>query len=149
MKQVSEIMSRKVVTISLSDAVITAARIMSENKIGGLIVVNNQEAVGVITESDLVRKVLLKNLDPIRIKVSDLLDRRLISIGSNASFYDAANLMVKNRIRRLPVVENGKLVGIVTAVDLAKQIANYSENPNITDIVNYWFEREEKRKKTS
>ncbi len=146
MIQVSDVMSRNVVTIGLSKVVLDAARIMTEKKIGGLIVVNKQKPMGVVTESDLVRNVLAKNLDPTKIKVSDLLDRELISIKPNATLQDAVNLMVKNSIRRLPVIQDGKLIGIVTILDLAKQMTDYPQKANLADIVNYWFKREENRK---
>lgn len=151
MIQVSEIMSRNVLTIDLSETVINAAKIMAEKKRGGLVVVDKHKPVGVITESDLVRKVISKNLDSNQMKVSDLLDRELISISPNVTLYDAANLMVKNKIRRLPVIQDGKLIGIVTILDLAKHIANYprktnQQKANLTEIVNYWFKREETRK---
>ena len=151
MIQVSEIMSRNVLTIDLSEKVINAAKIMAEKKIGGLVVVDKYKPVGVITESDLVRKVLSKNLDSSQVKVSDLLDRELISIATNVTLYDAANLMVKNKIRRLPVIQDGKLIGVVTILDLAKHIANYPQKTNLqkanlTEIVNYWFKREETRR---
>ena len=147
MGQISDIMTRDVVTISQSDKVIKAVKIMTKKRIGGLVVLNNRKPVGIVTESDLVRKVLSKNINPGKINVSDILTRRLISIKPNSTFYNATKLMVKNKIRRLPVIRDGELIGIVTAVDLVKQCANYTKEANLKDIVNYWFKKEETREK--
>ena len=147
MSQIANIMTKNVVTISQSDKVIKAVKIMTKKRIGGVVVLNNKKPVGMVTESDLVRKVLSKNINPGKINVSDILTRRLVFITPNSTFYNATKLMVKNKIKRLPVISNSKLIGIVTTVDLVKQCANYTKEANLKAIVNYWFKKEEAREK--
>jgi len=87
---------------------------------GCLVVINSGKLVGILTERDLVQKVLAVGKNPKETPVSKIMSEPVITVNSDASISDAAKLMVKNRIRRLPVVEGSKIVGILTASDFAK-----------------------------
>ena len=81
------------------------------------------KAAGILTERDLVRKVLANNLNPIQTKVSEIMLKPLLSANPDISIGEAARIVVDNRIRRLPIVDEDRLVRIITAVDLARYLA--------------------------
>lgn len=123
MPKVKDVMMKKVVTIKPSDTILTASVKMAENSIGALIIVENERPVGIITERDIVRKVIVVKKDPKTTKVSEIMSKPLFTTYPDEDIKDAAKTMFINEVRRLPVVENGKLVGILTATDLAKDLA--------------------------
>jgi len=122
--KVKDVMSEKVVTIEEDTTVSEAAKIMSENKIGCLIISKDKKVVGIVTERDLVRRVLAEKLDPEKTNVSQVMSKPVIVIKDTVTIEDAVAVMAKNGVRRLPVInEEYVLVGIVTATDLAKALA--------------------------
>ena len=90
-------------------------------------VVDNGKPVGIITERDLVRRVIAENKNPATTKIGDIMSDPLISVGPEATVSNIATIMYKNGIRRLPVIEEGRLLGIVTATDLARTMQRESE----------------------
>jgi len=121
-KLVRDIMMRKVIMIGPQKTVLEASKIMSKMGIGSLLVKRNNKAVGIITERDVVRRVVSKNLNPAGITVEKVMSKPLITVNPDATVFEAARLMAQNRIRRLPVVQGADLVGIVTSTDLAKYL---------------------------
>jgi len=112
-------MSSPVITISPTATVSEAVRIMADKRIGSLIVTENEEIKGIFTERDLISKVLAKGLNPEKTTISEVMTPApLVTITPDAEIAEAALLMIRKKIRRLPVIENGKLVGIITAADL-------------------------------
>jgi signal-transduction protein with cAMP-binding, CBS, and nucleotidyltransferase domain len=91
---------------------------MTKFKIGSLIVKNNSEPEGLITESDIIRKVVSMDLKASEITIDKIMTKNLISIYPGSELNEAARVMAKNNIRRLPVVNNGSLVGILTSTDV-------------------------------
>ena len=110
--KVSQIMKKAYVVdenISLKEA----ARIMSNKKIGGLIVLKGDKISGIITERNIINN--LRDLDS---KVSKFMSKRVISISPDDEVDTAAKLMTQNKIKRLPVIDNGKLIGLVRITDV-------------------------------
>jgi len=143
--ELAKIMSSELVTINPENTLYEAARIMGEKRIGSLIVMKYETAVGIITERDLLREVVEKDIalekdwlaGGVSIKeekVEVAMSYPLISISIKASIKDAAQRMIENRIRRLPVREHGKVVGILTAADLIRCLPESSES------MQPWFE---------
>lgn len=124
---VKSIMTTNVVTVHSSEKILDAAKIMSEKKIGCLVVLENGRAAGIITERDILRRVVAKSLDPTKVSVVEIMSKPLITVSPDDSVRDAARIMVKNKIRRLPVVEGLRLIGIVTSTDLAKYLIGYRD----------------------
>jgi CBS domain-containing protein len=118
---VGDIMSKEVATTSPDTTMIEAARAMGEAHIGSLIVLQNKEPVGIITERDLLSRVIAQGLDPEKIMVGDVMSSPLASISPLATIKEAAKTM-NNRKGKLVVFEHAKLVGIVTASDLIKSL---------------------------
>ncbi|HEY9205175.1 MAG TPA: CBS domain-containing protein [Candidatus Methanoperedens sp.] len=115
---VREIMTRDVATVDIKSEVPKLAKKMLELDVGSVIITDKDKPVGIVTERDIVRKIISKNLKPGNISIKDLMTTPLITIPVTEDVTDAMQRMVKMQIRRLPVVENARLVGIVTDIDL-------------------------------
>jgi len=115
---VRDVMTRPVITIDADIDVLTAAKRMALANVGCLIVVAGEKPIGILTERDLVKKIVAKASDPQAVKVGDVMSSPLVTISSEASLRDAASLMLKSCVKRLPVTSNGRLVGIITDTDL-------------------------------
>ena len=129
---VREIMSKDVVTISPSENMLKASRLMGEKHIGSLIVLQDNEPIGIVTERDLLSRVLAKGLDPNEISVGAVMSAPLISISPISTIKDAAKMM-NNKKGRLAVFEHTDIIGIVTASDLIKSLPLVSETRTEVD----------------
>jgi CBS domain-containing protein len=134
MATVKDLMTKKALTIDSQKTVLEAAQLMSLKEVGDVIVVDNEMPIGIVTERDLVRRVLAreKGLDT---KVSDVMSKPLITIGPDASIKEAARKMVKNRIRRLPVLKTHKLVGIIVVSDFARHLGKKTLTEGILEAI--------------
>ena len=125
---VEDIMSKKVVTIDYSATVKVAARMMAQRKVSCLVVLQGNSALGIVTERDLVRKILAAGVDPSKVLISDVMSTPLVSIVAGSTVLEAAEKMSEYLIRRLVVVdEGGGVVGLITAGDIAKLMARRKE----------------------
>ena len=113
-------MTRHPVKIGANESVIKAARKMIKEDVGSLLIVEKNRLVGILTEKDILQKVIALGKDVRKIKVKDIMTKNIISINSNTDLYDIAKLINEKGIRRLPVIDNNKLKGIVTEKDLLK-----------------------------
>jgi CBS domain-containing protein len=130
---VKEIMTRDAATIEIKSDVPVLAAKMLELDVGSLIVTDKNRPVGIVTERDIVRKIVSRNIKPKEISIKELMTTPLITIPATEDVTEAMRKMMKMQIRRLPVVEGGKLVGIVTDIDL---IAVSAEMGNIfSDLI--------------
>lgn len=114
---IGEMMTRQVVTVAPDDEVERAVRSMLDNDIGSVIVARDRTAVGVFTERDLTRRIL-DDPDLLSRPVGDVMSSPVISAPSSAEVVEVFSLMDERRVRRVPVVDDGELVGIVTERDL-------------------------------
>ena len=114
-------MIANVITIDAQESVLYAAKLMYQQDVGDLVVMENVVAKGIVTERDLVRRIIAqkKSLDT---RVSEIMSSPLITIDEEGSLRDAARMMVKYRIRRLPVTKKDVLVGIIAASDFARHV---------------------------
>ncbi len=115
---VGEIMTANIITCDLNDSIVSVAKKMAEHKIGFIVVVSNGKPVGVMSEGDLIREVLSKELDPKKVKAKQIYKSPVITISPNKSLLDASKLMAKNNIRRLIVMDKGKMVGVISSRDI-------------------------------
>jgi CBS domain-containing protein len=121
---VEDIMSSKVVTVDRNATVRAAASQMAQRKCSCLVVLQGSAAIGIVTERDLVRKILAADVDPSKVLISDVMSTPLVAISSSSSVLEAAEKMSDYLIRRLAVVDGrGALVGIITAGDIARLLA--------------------------
>ena len=134
MPSVKDLMKKDVVTISLHETILDAATLMSEKRIGCLVVMEDDVPFGIVTERDFIRRALAKKL-PLDVKISEIVSKPLITIDPKSSLKDAARLMLKNKIRRLPVVKDTELIGIVVASDFARQLSKKTITEEILDAL--------------
>ena len=99
-----------------------ALRIMAQRNIGALLVVKDSELVGIFSERDYARKVVLDGRSSRKVAVSEIMTREVVTVGPEQSIEECMTLMTSERIRHLPVIDNGKLAGIVSIGDLVKEI---------------------------
>lgn len=131
-KRVTEIMTETPVdTIEGGLMVAFAANVMKERARGSLVVVEDGKPIGIVTERDMVRRVLAEDRSPSATKVSDIVSKPIISVGPEATICSAANVMYKYGIRRLPIIEEGTLFGIVTTTDLARLMRRETEKDDV------------------
>jgi CBS domain-containing protein len=98
--------------------VFEAVRLMDEYKVGALMVVDGEQLVGIISERDYTRKVVLKDRSSKTTPVSDIMVRELVQIGPDASLEECMAVMGQNRVRHLPITDEGKILGVITSTDL-------------------------------
>jgi CBS domain-containing protein len=115
--QVSDIMQREVVTVSTQDTFAHAARILQEHRISSVVVLDGERPAGIVTERDLVN-VVATGADPTTLTVARQLSADLSTADPKTDIADAARLMADRQIRHLPVLDRGKLVGIISIRDL-------------------------------
>ena len=117
---VKEIMVEKVISIRADATVKEAVKLMNEYEIGCLIVAEKREAVGIITERDVLKRVISKSKDPEVTKVSEIMSKPLIVGGPDMYVEDAARIMFKRKIKKLPIRKDEQLVGLITLSDIAR-----------------------------
>jgi len=115
-----DVMVEKVITTKTEATVEDAIKLMNKHEIGCLVIVENGRPVGIITERDLLKRVLSKSKELRNMKVMEIMSKPLISIGPNMEIEEAAKLMYKKKIKKLPIVERGKLLGLVTLTDILR-----------------------------
>ncbi|RMF06878.1 CBS domain-containing protein [Candidatus Woesearchaeota archaeon] len=120
MKKVRDFMSTSVHAIEVGSSVHDAALLMADKSISCLIVTKNGEPEGIITERDLIRKILAKGRSMKGTKVEDIMTSPLITVDPEDDLGHVSLLMKEKGIRRLPVMSEGKLIGIVTQTDVVK-----------------------------
>jgi CBS domain-containing protein len=119
--EVQKIMSAKPISISGEESAAVAARLLARHNIGALPVCSREGKLrGIVTDRDIVLRCIAPGEDPKHTPVSDIMTRRLVWVDSRDSCDTAARLMASRQIRRLPVQEDGRLVGMVSLGDLAK-----------------------------
>ncbi|MCB0718106.1 MAG: CBS domain-containing protein [Bacteroidetes bacterium] len=109
-------------SVSPSASVLDAIRLMAEKGIGALVVANGDQLLGVISERDYARQVILKGRASNSTQVSEIMSSPVHTVGPDDSVQECLALMTQKRIRHLPVVEHGRLAGVVSIGDLVRVI---------------------------
>ena len=114
-------MTKNPVTISPDETITICARKMLSKNIGGIIIKdNNGKLEGIVTEKDIVEQAVGKELNIKKTKVKDIMTTGMITISPDADLMDAINLMKREDVRRVPVIKNNKVVGLLTQKDILK-----------------------------
>jgi CBS domain-containing protein len=114
---VKDVMHKNVVVAKADVTIKEASKVMTQYKIGSLIVLKDDKIVGIMTESDIVKSVS-KDLDLDSTVLEEVMSKKIVTIDPEKTIEDAVDLMVKNKIKKVPVVEQGKIKGIITASDI-------------------------------
>ena len=120
-------MKREVKWVNATNTICDVAKTMSENHIGSVVVCDeNQEVTGIVTDRDIILRSIACDKDYKQTPVSDIMSTRVVTVTADSELGEVVNKMTQNQIRRIPVTENNKLVGIISLGDLAwsKDVSN-------------------------
>jgi CBS domain-containing protein len=135
MQRVREVMTENPVALPKDASIVEAARLMRERGIGDVIVTDGDRAEGIVTDRDIVVRAVAEGTDPSQVRVGEVLSRDLATVSPDDPVEQVIALMREKAIRRVPVVESGRPVGVVSIGDLAIQrdagsaLADISDEP--------------------
>jgi CBS domain-containing protein len=128
--KISQIMNKNIISVDESVSSLHAAKIMEDTKVGSLIVLENALPIGIVTDRDFAIKITAHSY-PVDTPVRRIMSSPLISIDSNSDLWEVSDLMSSSKIRTLPVIDDGLVVGIITVGDLMNHmIKNFKNNLN-------------------
>jgi CBS domain-containing protein len=116
---IKEIMTRNVVTINPNETVFDACLKYRDNKVGCLVVTDKESCIGIVTERDLIERTMCLHKDPDKTKISDIISSNVKTIQSLDTLENALEVMKKFKIKKLPVMSDESLVGVITITDIA------------------------------
>ena len=119
---VRDIMTKQIVMIDHDKSALEAAKVMAEKGISSVFVVRDGQPVGIVSERDFVKKICAKELPIAQVKMAAVMSKILTTADPETPIEVAVQRMVNHKIRRLPIMDGGKLVGIITVTDLAKHL---------------------------
>lgn len=128
-------MNNNVVTITKDRPVVDAADLMRKNSIGCVIVIDNDVPIGIVSERDIIRKVVAKRRDPSATVTEDIMSMNLITVETNMEIKDVSQRMVQYNIKKIPVVRDGKLRGIITSTDIVRIMAQFNKLYDAKEII--------------
>ena len=128
---VKDIMTKPVVKTDYTKTVQYAAKEMTKHRVGSIIIVKGKNPIGIITETDLNKKIVAPAKDPRKLKVTDIMSSPIVFSNPNEDIVNAVERMERHKLKRLPVISRGKIVGIITDTDIARA------SPEMMDILNY------------
>lgn len=121
-KQIMKMKGHRVWKVHKDVTVLSALELMAEKGISSVIVMDGDQVAGIFTERDYSRKVGLQDSHPSAITIEDVMTRQLITVTPDTSVNECMDIITHNRIRHLPVMEDGKLVGIISIGDVVKDM---------------------------
>jgi CBS domain-containing protein len=142
MKKVKNILQRKntgVISVPPTATVYSAIEIMSQANIGGVVIMDNGNLLGIFTERDYARKLILKGKSSRDTQIADLMTRNLFTVTPESSIEEAMQVMSDKKIRHLPVMEDGKIVGIISIGDVVRFIIE--EQKEIIEHLEHYITR--------
>ena len=116
--KVGDVMVQNVKTVSSEDTVSQAVRVMNRHEIGCVIVTNDKKPVGILTERDVLKRIVFGRKDPAETKVGQVMSEPLVKVSPDSNILDATQLMLKNNIKKLVVANRSRLLGILSLTDL-------------------------------
>jgi len=126
--KVGDVMGKGVITVGPKDSIKAACDVMAKHDLSGLTVVKGGEVVGVLTQGDIV-KLIASGADASKTSVSGFMGKDAYNIEPEADIYEAAKLMVEKKVKRLPVLKDGRLVGVLTQADIVRI------SPSVYDLI--------------
>ena len=118
--KVEDIMVENVITIEERGTVRRAAELMNKHDIGCLVVIKKEKPIGIVTERDMLKRVILEVVDPVFTKVHEVMSKPLVSGKLGMTIEEASSLMREKKIKKLPIVQSGRVVGLVTTTDFVR-----------------------------
>ncbi len=128
---VKDLMYKDLYDVPGGTTVTEAAKLLADNNIGSFLVKKGKEYIGIVTEGDFVAKVIAEGKDPNVLTVDDVMRYPLIMVDEDADVIDATELMSKYNIKRLLVVDNGEITGVISTRIIAKMLRSLVEERNV------------------
>lgn len=128
---VKDVMVKPVISIDQDKTVRQAGELMKKTRRGCLIVTKGNKPVGILSDSDIIKRIVAKNLLPNKVKIKGVMSKPLVTISKDDEILTAVRKMKKSNIHRIPVIENKKLIGIISLSDIAKT------SPEMVDLLEY------------
>ena len=125
--KVKDFMNEDVVAVTPETSARKCAEIMAAERVSSALVIKDRKIVGIVTEKDLARKIVAKGLDADKVLASDIMATNLVTVSPQTSLYDAMVLIDEKKIKHLPVVKKGNVVGIITAMEILRIQPSYME----------------------
>jgi CBS domain-containing protein len=135
-KHLLEGKGRQLFSVAPGDSVLRAIEVMAERHVGALLVLDRGELAGIISERDYARKVILKGRSSADTKVAEIMTTELVTVAPRDSVHRCMSLMTDKRIRHLPVLDGGKVVGVLSIGDLVKAVIDEQQH-KIEDLERY------------
>jgi CBS domain-containing protein len=123
-KDVRDLMTQNPRSVRADESVVDAARVLRDENVGSLPVVDGDRLVGMVTDRDIAMRVVAEGRDPSEVSVQEVASRDPVTTEATADLDTALGLMARHQVRRLPVVEQGRLVGILAQADVAGEIGD-------------------------
>ena len=124
--KVKDVMVTNIITIETGATARKAAELMNRHDIGCIIIVDSHDKpMGIVTERDMLKRVMLQARDPRRARISFIMSKPLITVSPETDLREAINLMTERRIKKLPVVEDGNLLGLLSITDIVRSLAYF------------------------
>jgi CBS domain-containing protein len=136
LSQLLDFKGRNVHSVAPAAPVLEAIRVMAEKHVGALLVLEGEQLVGIISERDYARKVVLKGRSSTNTQVAEIMTAPVLTIGPDGTVDDAMRLMTQHRIRHLPVVRESTVLGVVSIGDLVKSVIE-EQRHTIEDLQSY------------
>jgi CBS domain-containing protein len=133
-KSVKDAMTSDVKTATPSQSLAEAAALMKQEDVGSIPVVDGDRLVGVVTDRDIVVRGIADGSDPKAVQVGDIASRDIVTVRPDDDLDEALRLMAQHQVRRLPVVEDGQLVGVVATADLAHEVKDKAVGQVVEEI---------------
>jgi signal-transduction protein with cAMP-binding, CBS, and nucleotidyltransferase domain len=116
---------RTIVSVDLKAKAKDAARLMAEKHIGSLVANRDGLPFGIVTERDMMEKIVAQGADPSKVTIGEIMTAPLATIDASGSLIDAARKMVEKRVKRLVVTEHDKIIGIISQTDVVQHVADF------------------------
>jgi CBS domain-containing protein len=131
---IRDLMTKSPASVEPSTTVVEAAKRMAGEDVGPLPIVDGGRVVGIVTDRDLVVRVLAEELDPQATTVGEIASSELVTVSPDTDLDEALRLMARHQVRRLPVTENGELIGIVAQADIARTTPDQETGEVVEEI---------------
>ena len=135
MMKIERIMVRNVITLKMDATAYDATKIMNKNRIGCLVVVHKGKIAGILTERDLLERVLEKCKNPKETMVSEIMTTHVIVGKPDMELVEATKLMFENKVKKLPITKGNRLVGLVTLTDIARATSVDNETMELIETL--------------
>lgn len=131
---VEQVLRRKAVVVKPTDTVDKAAKVLARAKVGSAVVMEGEDIVGIVTDRDILDKVVAIGKNPKEVKIEEIMSRSPVKIEYDYEIQDAIDLMMDKGIRRLLVTRLGRPVGFITAADLLAALANFNSREEEEEV---------------